>query len=72
MPLFYNIAMIALDREIRPNQIYSSVEVAQILDISFQTVSRFCSRGVIKAKKIRGWKILGKNLLEFLDKPVKG
>lgn len=52
--------------KINPDRIYTSEEAAALLQVDYQTVTRYCKAGKIKAAKVRGYRILGSSLLAFL------
>jgi len=56
-----------MEGKIIPTKVYSVKEAAEVLGIHFQTVERLCKSGRIKAQKVKGWRILGQSLIEFLQ-----
>ena len=54
-----------MNRKIESTRVYTTAEAAKILSIHPITVNRLCSKGRLKAIKLREWKILGENILEF-------
>lgn len=56
-----------LSLKIEPLRIYNTEEAAILLKFHVVTVSKMCKRGLIKARKAGNWKILGKDILAFVD-----
>lgn len=55
-----------MEGNIEATKVYTVKEAAQLLGVHPQTIERFCKGGRIKAQKIRGWKILGQALIDFM------
>lgn len=59
------------DKVIQINRVYDSKEAAELLGVHEETVREYCRLGIIKCKKLKGWKILGQDLIDFMttDQP---
>lgn len=54
--------------EIKPNEVYTTLETQELLKISESTIKRLLKKGLIRANKIGGqYRILGKELLRLLS-----
>lgn len=54
--------------EIKPNEVYSTVETEKLLKVSSSTIKRLLKRGILRANKIGGqYRILGHELLRMLS-----
>jgi excisionase family DNA binding protein len=54
--------------EIRPNELYTTEEVQQILKVSPSTTMRLLKKGIIRAAKVgKQYRILGKELLRLVS-----
>jgi len=57
-----------MEKEIKPNSIYTTSETKEILKISNSTIKRLLKKGVIKANKVGGqYRILGKEILRLVS-----
>jgi hypothetical protein len=56
-----------MNEEILPNKVYSSEEAAEILGMNRVVLQRYCRQGIIKARKVKDWLILGQSLIDFLQ-----
>lgn len=57
-----------MDKEIKPNQIYTTEEAQEYLKVSNSTIKRFLKKGIIRANKVGGrYKILGNELLRLVS-----
>lgn len=57
-----------MDQEIKPNNVYTTVETQKILKISNSTIKRLFKRGLIRANKVGGqYRILGKEILRLIS-----
>lgn len=62
------IAIIALMKEIEPNQVYTTEESKDFLRVSERTIKRFLKTGIIRANKVGGrYRILGRELLRLVS-----
>lgn len=61
------------DKVIQVNRVYDVKEAAELLGVHPETVREFCRTGAIKCKRLKGWKILGQDLIDFMttDLPRK-
>jgi phage antirepressor YoqD-like protein len=55
------------EKIINPQKVYNAEEAAKVLDINEQTLLDYLRSGKIAAQKIGEWKILGRNLIDFLS-----
>lgn len=56
-----------MDKEIKPNQIYTTEEAQEYLKVSNSTIKRFLKNGIINANKVGGrYKILGSEILRVV------
>lgn len=53
--------------EIKANQVYSVIEVAEVLKVHPQTVTMYCRTKQLKAKRLRQYRILGQSVIDFLN-----
>lgn len=61
-----------MGREIKPNAVYTTQEVEEILKISQSTMKRLLKQGLIKANKVgRQYRILGKEVLRLVSPEVE-
>lgn len=57
--------------EIKPNEVYTTVEAQKLLKVSNSTIKRLLKKGLIKANKIgKQYRILGHELLRLLSPVV--
>ena len=57
-----------MDKEIKPNQVYTTGEAQEYLKVSNSTIKRFLKKGIINANKVGGrYKILGSEILEIVS-----
>jgi len=57
-----------MDKEINPNQVYTTEEAQEYLKVSNSTIKRFLKNGIIHANKVGGrYKILGNELLRLVS-----
>jgi len=57
-----------MDKEIKPNQVYTTEEAQEYLKVSNSTIKRLFKKGVIHANKVGGrYKILGNELLRLVS-----
>ena len=57
-----------MDKEIKPNKIYSTEEAQDYLRVSNSTIKRLLKKGIIRANKVGGrYKILGYELLRLVS-----
>lgn len=57
-----------MEKEVKPNSIYTTNETEEILKISNSTIKRLLKKGVIKANKVGGqYRILGKEILRLVS-----
>lgn len=57
-----------MEREIKPNAIYTTNETQKLLKISNSTIKRLLKNGLIKANKVGGqYRILGKEILRLVS-----
>lgn len=60
-----------IDKTIQENQVYEVDEVAEILGVHPDTIRGLCSSGEMKCKKVKSWKILGQNIIDYLNAEEK-
>ena len=61
-----------MEKEIKPNQVYTTEEARDFLKISESTIKRHLKRGIIKANKIGGrYRIWGRELLSLVSPEVE-
>jgi len=57
-----------MDKEIKPNAIYTTAETQELLKISSSTIKRLLKKGLIRANKVGGqYRILGKEILRLIS-----
>lgn len=57
-----------MSEEIKPNEVYTTVEIRTLLKVSESTIKRLLKRGAIRANKVGGqYRVLGKELLKMLS-----
>lgn len=57
-----------MDKEIKPNQVYTTEEAQEYLRVSNSTIKRLLKNGMIHANKVGGrYKILGNELLRLVS-----
>ena len=57
-----------MEKEIKPNSVYTTNETREILKISDSTIKRLLKKGIIKANKVGGqYRILGKEILRLVS-----
>jgi len=57
-----------MDKEIKPDQVYTTEEAQDYLKVSNSTIKRFLKKGIINANKVGGrYKILGNELLRLVS-----
>lgn len=57
-----------MDKEIRPNQIYTTEEAQEYLRVSNSTIKRLLKNGILRANKVGGrYKILGAELIRLVS-----
>lgn len=61
-----------MDHEIKPNNVYTTVETQELLKISRSTIKRLLKKGLIRANKVGGqYRILGKEILRLISPAVE-
>ena len=61
-----------MDKEIKPNIVYTTAETQEMLKISKSTIKRLLKKGLIKANKVGGqYRILGKEILRLVSPAVE-
>lgn len=61
-----------VDKEIKPNAVYTTNETQKLLKVSNSTVKRLLKKGLIKANKVGGqYRILGKEILRIVSPEVE-
>ena len=61
-----------MDKEIKPNQVYTTEEAQEYLKVSNSTIKRMLKNGLIKANKVGGqYRILGKEILRLVSPAVE-
>lgn len=57
-----------MDKEIKPNQVYTTKEAQDYLKVSRSTIKRFLKKGIINANKVGGrYKILGSEIVRVVS-----
>jgi len=60
-----------MEKNIKPNAIYTSKETAKLLKISQRTLKRLLKKGLIRANKVGGqYRILGHEILRAVSPKV--
>lgn len=61
-----------MDKEIKPNAIYTTKETQELLKVSNSTIKRMLKNGLIHANKVGGqYRILGKEILRLVSPEVE-
>ena len=61
-----------MDKEIKPNSVYTTAETQELLKISSSTIKRMLKKGLIRANKVGGqYRILGKEILHLVSPEVE-
>lgn len=61
-----------MEKEIKPNEVYTTEEARDYLKISNSTIKRLLKKGIIRANKVGGrYRILGKELLRVVSPEVE-
>lgn len=57
-----------MDKDIKPNQVYTTEEVQEYLKVSNSTIKRLLKKGIINANKVGGrYKILGSEIIKVVS-----
>ena len=57
-----------MEKEIKPNSVYTTNETKEILKVSNSTIKRLLKKGIIRANKVGGqYRILGKEILRLIS-----
>lgn len=57
-----------MEKEIKPNLVYTTEETKTFLKISNSTIKRLLKKGIIRANKVGGqYRILGKEILRLVS-----
>jgi len=57
-----------MDKEIKPNQIYTTEEAQEYLKVSNSTIKRLLKGGILRANKVGGrYKILGSEIIKVVS-----
>lgn len=57
-----------MDKEIKPNQVYTTEEAQEYLKVSKSTIKRLLKKGIINANKVGGrYKILGSEMIRIVS-----
>jgi len=57
-----------MDKEIKPNQVYTTEEAQEYLKVSNSTIKRLLKRGILRANKVGGrYKILGSEIIKVVS-----
>ena len=57
-----------MEKEIKPNEVYTTEEAQGYLKVSNSTIKRFLKKGIINANKVGGrYRILGRELLRLVS-----
>jgi len=57
-----------MDKEIKPNQVYTTKETQSFLKVSDSTIKRFLKKGILKANKVGGrYRIFGIEILKLVS-----
>ena len=61
-----------MDKEIKPNVVYTTAETQELLKISSSTIKRLLKKGLIKANKVGGqYRILGREILYLVSPKIE-
>ena len=61
-----------MDKNIKPNQIYTTEEAQEYLRVSNSTIKRLLKNGILRANKVGGrYKILGSELLILVSPKIE-
>lgn len=61
-----------MTEEIKPNAVYTTEEVEQLLKVSNSTVKRMLKSGILKANKVgKQYRILGLEILKLISPEVE-
>ncbi len=61
-----------MEKEIKPNEVYTTEEAKDYLKISNSTIKRLLKNGIINANKVGGrYKILGSELIRLVSPRVE-
>ena len=57
-----------MDKEIKPNQVYTTEEAQEYLKVSNSTIKRLLKKGILRANKVGGrYKILGSEIIKVVS-----
>jgi len=61
-----------MDKEIKPNQVYTTEEAQEYLKVSNSTIKRLLKKGILRANKVGGrYKILGSEIIKVVSPEVE-
>jgi len=61
-----------MDKEIKPNSVYTTNETQELLKVSNSTIKRMLKKGLIRANKVGGqYRILGREILRLISPEVE-
>ena len=61
-----------MEKEIKPDQVYTTEEAQDFLRVSNSTIKRFLKKGILKANKVGGrYRVLGRELLRLVSPEVE-
>ena len=61
-----------MDKEIKPNAVYTTEESQELLKISNSTIKRMLKNGLIRANKVgKQYRILGKELMRLVSPEIE-
>jgi len=61
-----------MDKEIKPNQVYTTEEAQEYLKVSNSTIKRLLKKGILRANKVGGrYKILGSEIIKVVSHEVE-
>lgn len=61
-----------MTQEIKPDEVYTTIETQQLLKVSSSTIKRMLKKGLIRANKVGGqYRILGKEILRLVSPTVE-
>ena len=61
-----------MDKNIKPNQIYTTEEAQEYLRVSNSTIKRLLKNGILRANKVGGrYRILGREILRLVSPRVE-